>query len=105
MGESSSSWFKLLVGFGPTLLLIAAFVWISRRAAAAAGGGLFGLGRNRAKRYSLVDQVGRPEAASFESLDRPSEGGAAGLSVGGFAIVFCSLRGRGARRTLRHPCP
>ena len=50
--ENASSWFKLLVGFGPTLLLIAAFVWISRRAAAAAGGGLFGLGRSRAKRYS-----------------------------------------------------
>jgi cell division protease FtsH len=29
--ENGSSWFKLLVGFGPTLLLIAAFVWISRR--------------------------------------------------------------------------
>jgi cell division protease FtsH len=41
----------LLVGFGPTLLLIAAFVWMSRRAAAA-GGGLFGLGRSRAKRFS-----------------------------------------------------
>ena len=37
--ESVSSWFKLLVGFGPTLLLIAAFVWISRRAAAAAVAG------------------------------------------------------------------
>jgi cell division protease FtsH len=49
--ESSSSWFTLLVGFGPTLLLIAAFVWISRRAATA-GGGLFSLGRSRAKRYS-----------------------------------------------------
>jgi len=50
--ENASSWFKLLVGFGPTLLLIGAFLWISRRAAAAAGGGLFGLGRSRAKRYS-----------------------------------------------------
>lgn len=49
--ESKSSWFTLLVGFGPTVLLIGAFVWISRRAAAA-GGGLFGLGRSRAKRYS-----------------------------------------------------
>jgi cell division protease FtsH len=49
--ENASSLFKLLVGFGPTLLLIAAFVWVSRRAAAA-GGGLFGLGRSRAKRYS-----------------------------------------------------
>jgi cell division protease FtsH len=50
--ESASSWFKLLVGFGPTVLLIAAFIWISRRAATAAGGGLFSLGRSRAKRYS-----------------------------------------------------
>jgi cell division protease FtsH len=50
--ENASSWFKLVVGFGPTLLLIAAFVWLSRRAAAAAGGGLFSLGRSRAKRYS-----------------------------------------------------
>ena len=50
--QNASSWFKLVVGFGPTLLLIAAFVWLSRRAAAAAGGGLFGLGRSRAKRYS-----------------------------------------------------
>src|SRR5881397_2401483 len=51
LDESGSSWFQLLVGFGPTLLLIGAFVWINRRAAAA-GGGLFGLGRSRAKRYS-----------------------------------------------------
>ena len=53
--ENASSWFKLLVSFGPTLLLIGAFVFISRRATAAAGaagGGLFGLGRSRAKRYS-----------------------------------------------------
>jgi cell division protease FtsH len=50
--ENASSWFKVLVGFGPTLLLIGAFVWLSRRAAAAAGGGLFGLGRSRAKRFS-----------------------------------------------------
>jgi len=49
--ENASSWFKVLVGFGPTLLLIAAFVWISRRGATA-GGGLFNLGRSRAKRYS-----------------------------------------------------
>lgn len=52
IGEEVSPWFKLLVGFGPTLLLIGAFVWISRRAAAAAGQGMFGLGRSRAKRYS-----------------------------------------------------
>jgi len=52
LDERGPAWFTLLVGFGPTLLLIAAFVWLSRRAAAAGGGGLFGLGRSRAKRYS-----------------------------------------------------
>ena len=50
--EDASSVFKLLIGFGPTLLLIGAFIWISRRAAAAGGAGVFGLGRSRAKRYS-----------------------------------------------------
>jgi len=51
--ENASSWFKLLVGFGPTLLLIAAFVLLARRAAASGGGsGMFSLGRSRAKRYS-----------------------------------------------------
>jgi cell division protease FtsH len=52
LNESGPAWLTLLVGFGPTVLLIAAFVWLSRRAAAAGGGGLFGLGRSRAKRYS-----------------------------------------------------
>ena len=50
--ENASSWFTLLVSFGPTLVLIGAFVWLSRRAAAASGVGLFGLGKSRAKRYS-----------------------------------------------------
>ena len=50
--DNASSWFRLLIGFGPTLLLVGAFVLISRKAAAAAGGGLFSLGRSRAKRYS-----------------------------------------------------
>ncbi len=49
--ERGSSLFELLVSFGPTLLLIGAFVWVSRRSASA-GGGLFGLGRSRAKRYN-----------------------------------------------------
>jgi len=51
--ESSPSWMKLVVGFGPTLLLIVAFVWLSRRAAAAGAGGMFGIGRSRAKRYNM----------------------------------------------------
>ncbi len=41
----------VLLSFGPTLLLIGAFLWLSRRAAGAMGGGVFGMGKSRAKRY------------------------------------------------------
>ena len=50
--RAARRWFSLLLGFGPTLLLIGAFVWLSRRAAASGRRRLFGLGRSRAKRYS-----------------------------------------------------
>ena len=46
----------LLLGFGPTILLIAAFVWLSQRAAGGAAGA-FGLGRSRAKRYNPETQA------------------------------------------------
>src|SRR5579864_7346120 len=44
---------SLLLGFGPTVLLIGAFLWLSGRFANAAGGsgGIFSFGRSRAKRY------------------------------------------------------
>jgi cell division protease FtsH len=48
--EGQPLWQSLLIGFGPTLLLIAGFIWLSQRSAASSG--LFGLGRSRAKRYS-----------------------------------------------------
>jgi cell division protease FtsH len=43
---------SLVVGFGPVLLLVAAFVWLSRRAAATMGGGgpLGAFARSRARR-------------------------------------------------------
>jgi len=44
-------WQQLLVGFGPTLLLVGLLVWFARRAAAGAGAGLGGFGRSRAKLY------------------------------------------------------
>ena len=66
--EDAPSWLNLLISFGPTLLLIGAFVWLSRRAASA-GGGVFGLGKSRAKRYtgtetkvSFADVAGIDEA-------------------------------------------
>jgi cell division protease FtsH len=50
---------NLLLGFGPTLLLIGIFVWIARRAAAGAGGGgvLGQFGRSRARRIEPSQQT------------------------------------------------
>ena len=45
-------WQSLLLGFGPTLLLIGIFIYIARRASQAQGGGMLGgFGRSRARRY------------------------------------------------------
>src|SRR4051795_13399420 len=49
---------NLLLGFGPTLLLIGIFVWLARRAAGGAGGGVLGsFGRSRAKRIEPSQQT------------------------------------------------
>jgi cell division protease FtsH len=48
---------SLIFGFGPTLLLIALFVMIARRASGAGGaGGLMSFGRSRARRVEASDQ-------------------------------------------------
>jgi cell division protease FtsH len=44
----------LLLGFGPTILLVVLFVWLMRRASA--GGGLGGFGRSTARRVERSDQ-------------------------------------------------
>src|SRR5437868_4513756 len=53
LDQPRSWWQTLLLSFGPTVLLIGLFFWISSRAASQIGGagGPFGLGRSRAKRY------------------------------------------------------
>jgi len=56
LSETGPAWLNFLLGFGPTILLIAAFIWLSRRAAGAGAGGIFGLGRSRAKRYTEGQQ-------------------------------------------------
>jgi len=48
----ASSWWTLLGSFGPTLLLVAVFLWMNRRMASQGSSGVFGLGRSQAKRYS-----------------------------------------------------
>jgi cell division protease FtsH len=41
LDQTTPWWLNLLLGFGPTILLIAGFVWLSNRAGQASGGGLF----------------------------------------------------------------
>jgi len=51
LDQPSNPLLTLLFSFGPTLLLIGGFLWLSRRAAGQMGSGVFGLGKSRAKRY------------------------------------------------------
>lgn len=48
-------WIETVFSFGPTLLFIGAIFWLSRRAASGGGGqagGLFGMGKSRAKKFN-----------------------------------------------------
>ena len=47
-------WLATLLSFGPTLLLIGSFFWLSRRATGAAGSrnGIFGIGKSKARRFN-----------------------------------------------------
>jgi cell division protease FtsH len=48
---------NLLLGFGPTLLLVGLFIWFARRAARqGAGGGLMGFGKSGARRVEPSEQ-------------------------------------------------
>jgi cell division protease FtsH len=59
--QEGGSWLTtLLFGFGPALLLIGIFIWLSRRAAQGGGGmggALTGLGRSRARRYDQESET------------------------------------------------
>jgi len=57
--EPRNNFLNLLLSFGPTVLLIGAFVWFSRRATSQLGNGPLGLGRSRAKRYDEPEEDGK----------------------------------------------
>ena len=48
-----------ILSFGPTLLIIGALFWMSRRAASGAGGqsGIFGIGKSRAKKFNQETDI------------------------------------------------
>ncbi|HEX5829710.1 MAG TPA: ATP-dependent zinc metalloprotease FtsH [Gemmatimonadaceae bacterium] len=58
--QGGSAWATLLFGFGPAILLIGFYVWLYRRAArqgGGMGGALMGIGRSKARRYDLEQQI------------------------------------------------
>jgi cell division protease FtsH len=62
---------NLILSFGPTVLLIAGFIWISTRATGAmsGGSGLFGMGRSQAKRYDQTNAEARVTFADVAGID------------------------------------
>ncbi|KAK3723545.1 AAA ATPase afg3 [Vermiconidia calcicola] len=53
--HEEGSWFNTLLAFGPTILFIGAIMYLSRRASGGAGGGsggIFGMGKSRAKKFN-----------------------------------------------------
>src|ERR671910_1251019 len=59
--EQSRGWLQtLLLGFGPALLLVGLFIWLSRRAGqqgGGIGGALTGVGQSRARRYDQENET------------------------------------------------
>jgi cell division protease FtsH len=62
-----------LLSFLPALLLIAFYVWLYRRAAGQGGGmgmgGMFGIGRSKAKRYDATDPANRVTFDDVAGID------------------------------------
>src|SRR5262249_42152002 len=57
LDQPRSALLTLLISFGPTLLLLGGFLWLSSRAAQSANRGIFGIGGNRATRYQATDDT------------------------------------------------
>ena len=57
--RDSVSWVSYLLSFGPTLVFIGALLYMSHRATGAAGrdGGIFGMGKSRAKMFNHMTSV------------------------------------------------
>jgi cell division protease FtsH len=64
-----STLLTLLLSFAPTLLLLGGFLWLSNRATNAAQGGVFGIGRSRARRYDQQDDQTRVTFEDVAGID------------------------------------
>ena len=63
--EGRSTLLTLLLSFGPALLLLGGFFWLSTRGA---GHGIFGMGRSRARRYDTIEETQRITEAGHALL-------------------------------------
>ena len=54
--SGASTFWTIVLAFGPTILLVVLFVWLMRRAAGGIGGGVSAFGRSRAKRVEPSEQ-------------------------------------------------
>jgi len=71
---STPLWQEVLIGFGPTLLIVGLFVLIARRAQrAGAGGALGGFGRSRAKLYEPDETAKRVTFEDVAGIDEAEE--------------------------------
>ena len=52
-------WFSILLGYGPTILLMVGTYWLLRRSSGSSGGsgGIFGMGKSRAKRFNHESDI------------------------------------------------
>ncbi len=72
-GSGQSPLLSLLLGFGPTILLVAVFVYLSRRAGAAGAGGILGsFGRSQARLYT-ADAQDRTTFADIAGIDEAKD--------------------------------
>jgi cell division protease FtsH len=63
-------WQTILLYFGPTVLFFGVWYWLLRRAGAA-GGGMFGLGRSKAKQYEpTTERVTFADVAGIEEAEQ-----------------------------------
>jgi cell division protease FtsH len=72
--EPRAWWLNLLFAFGPALLMIGGFLWLSRRAAGQMGSGAFGMGRSTARRIDQTQDDARrvtfEDVAGIEEAER-----------------------------------
>ncbi len=64
VNQQGSTVLNVLLSFGPTLLLVGIFVWLARRAATQAGGGIMSFGRSRARRF----EGGTAQRVTFDDV-------------------------------------